>query len=120
MTNAFRCPETGLVDFFDEPGSYPCQYCGGEHHTYEAGTPLKMVGPPMVIGDRLPKHHDYSCGCDIESKSQRRRIYAAKGLNVTSIAEHTKQNPEVMPRRHPVVSYAGQTHRETRKGRREV
>jgi len=82
----------------------------------EAATELAAKGKgPYVIGDRLPKHYDYGLGCEIDSKSQERRVYKAKGLRPKSVAEHRQQHGG-MEKRGPIVSYAGQ---KNHKGRLE-
>jgi hypothetical protein len=120
VSHVIRCPETGLVEWFDEAGFHRCPFCGKSHETYEAGAPLKEEGLPNVIGDKLPKHMDYSCGAVIDSKSQRRRVYKEKGLVERSISEHRKENPEIMARRGTISSYSGQADRSSPRGRKEI
>jgi len=65
-----------------------------------------------VIGDRLKKHFDYSAGCVIDSKSQRRRIYKEKGMNLNSAAEYRRNNATNIPaKENTAVSYPGQKDR---------
>jgi len=92
MMHAFRCPKTGLPEMFDEPGEHDCAACGGRHETYPTGCRILSAGPPAVIGDRLTPHMDWAAGCWINSRSQRRKIYAKKGLRLKSIAEDRRQH----------------------------
>lgn len=107
MTYAFRCPQVGLVEFFDSPGRHKCPFCNSSHATYEAGAPPKEEGLPNVIGDKLGKHYDWAAECEITSKSQRRRVYEEKGLRLKSYAEHRRQHGGLQPFGKG-YSYAGQ------------
>lgn len=46
---------------------------------------------PAVIGDRLRPHYDWALGEKVSSKSERRRKYAAAGLQLTSIKEYRRR-----------------------------
>ncbi len=106
--HAFRCPKTGIPEMFDDPGVQPCGSCGGEHETYPTGVPDTSGGFPSVIGDRLLPHMDWAAGCEITSKSQRRRIYAAKGLSIKSADEHRRKHGG-LEKRGKAGIYPGQT-----------
>ena len=107
MSYAFRCPETGLVEWADCAGVHPCPFCNGKHETFQCGPPPQREGAPYVRGDRISKYFDWSCGCEIDSKTLRKRRYMEKGLVEKSEKEHRKQHNE--PKYKPsVVSYAGQ------------
>ena len=72
---------------------------------------------PNVIGDKLPKHHDWSLGEDISSKSERRRKYAENGMVVRSFAE--RQRRAGRGGKHGVAySFAGQKDRRSSSERR--
>ncbi len=106
MGFAFRCPQTGLVDWTDSPDPAKCPFCGEKHEVYETGVPRSIDGVPSIHCDTLPKHMDWAAGCEITSKSQRRRIYAEKGLHEKSYAEEKRQHGGMEHQR--VVSYPGQ------------
>ena len=112
MSYAFRCTETGLVEFVEAPGRHYCAICGGTHPTYQIGPPERQQGAPNVKGDRLPKHWDWSLGTFVDSKSQRDRLCAENGMHMKSIAEHKRQFPETFEgKKGTGVSYAGQKNR---------
>jgi hypothetical protein len=114
MSYAFRCDVTGLVEWCDTAGKQSCPYCHGQHETYVCGAPPKEEGAPAVHGDELNSYWDWSAGCKIESKSQRRRVYAEKGLEERSASEHYRKYGEpVGVTKGTTFSYAGQTNRST-------
>lgn len=114
MSWAVKCDETGLVDFVPGPGLHVCQCCGQGHEAYECGPGAKAEGMPIVIGDRMPRHFDYSLGCEVESKSQERRLMQEKGLRYKSLAECRSQGYGGHCRPAPIMSYAGQKKRSSR------
>ena len=111
MGYVFRCPKTQLVEFFDSPGRHECPFCPGQHETYQSGVE-KQEGFPNVIGDELAKHFDWAAGCEINSKTQRRRIYKEKGLVLKSFSEERRHRD--IPKTGTGYSYPGQKdHRST-------
>ncbi len=108
MNYAFRCTQTGLVDWTDSSDPVKCSFCGETHEVFETGAPPAEDGTPNIIGDKLLKHMDWAAGCEITSKSQRRRIYAQKGLHEKSYAEEKRKHGG-MEKTGTVYSYAGQT-----------
>lgn len=72
----YQCVACGARAF--EPGD--C--CGKPMESYRAGSPEKVAGAPMVIGDHLPRHFDASIGREVDSKSQRAKAYRDMGLNM--------------------------------------
>lgn len=108
--DAFKCASCGWREF-DPAGE--CPQCGGRMKKYRAGAPPKRAGAPNVIGDQLARHMDYSLGEEVSSKSERRRKYAAAGLNETTFGE-VKAKRELRIRDGTGFSYAGQrNHRST-------
>lgn len=77
------------------------------------GMPKKPAKAPVVIGDRMPSHFDYSLGAQIDSRSQEKRIMQAKGLRFKSVSEERQQHGG-MEKRGPIISYKGQTKHKTR------
>ena len=115
MSFAFRCPQTGLPDFADDKVVI-CPYCHQKHDTHPVGgvnTDADLGA--NVIGDRLTPYMDWSAGQVINSKSQRRRVYAAKGLREKSIAEDRRQHGGETIRT-GAISYGGQKNRATPTG----
>ena len=130
MSYAFRCTETGLVEWADCAGVQPCPFCNGQHMTYECGLPrvvskdsqqepakektvfgkpaINGIQSPYIRGDRISKYYDWSCGSEIDSKSQRKRKYAEKGLVEKSEREHRRQHNEP-DYKQVAVSYPGQS-----------
>ena len=115
MSWAYRCSETGIIEFPESGGKHSCQYCDGEHLAYQIGAPPAEEGirAPHVIGDELNKHFDWAAGCEIDSKSQRRRIYKQKGLRLKSIDEHYRDNPAPNIPSGKTFSFKGQTNHRT-------
>ncbi len=108
MTTAYRCTKCGAVAW--ERG--PCWNCGGKTKPYQAGPPAKQRGVPFVRGDRMAKHFDYAAGEWIDSRSQRNRVYAAKGLVPMSYAEYKRRHGSSLPAKPGTIyAYAGQRRR---------
>ncbi len=112
MSYAFRCDKTGLPEIVDCPGTHPCPFCSGKHEAYETGIE-KSEGMPSIHDDKLRPHFDHAAGCEISSKSQRRRIYKEKGLRLKSYTEHYRHNPKPGPKPGTVISYPGMTSRKS-------
>ena len=60
MSHSFRCPKTGLAEWFDSPGEHPCPFCKGKHSTEITGPPKKQEGfgmaPPPFKRHYSPVH----------------------------------------------------------------
>ncbi len=108
MNWGYRCDVTGFPDSCGQEGVNPCPHCHGRHEAYEVGAPPMREGCGTTIGDELRPYFDWSAGCKISSKSERRRIYAEKGMQEKSLAEHYRNNPTPGPKPGRAVSYAGQ------------
>ena len=64
-----------------------------------------------IITDEVRPFYDHACGAKITSKSQRRKLYAAQGLRLKSVAEHKRQYPGEFENKtfnKKAVSYDGQ------------
>ena len=94
MSFAYRCPQTGLVEFADREGAVRCPTCGQRHETFRTGPPVRPKGPPAVRQDSLRKHYDWSVGAWVDSRSQKKRLYDDAGLIEKSMDDHRKQFPE--------------------------
>lgn len=102
---AYECPSCGAKSF--DRGK--CWLCGKKMVAYEAGHKPES-GCPQIIGDRLIRHFDYAIGQEVDSKSQLRKIYKAKGLNQTSPGEFRRRwNLASLKKRD--VYYSGKTSR---------
>ncbi len=113
MSWVVRCSKTGMCDWVESSGLHLCS-CGGKHKAYEAGAPPKERGATSVIPDTLRSHFDWSVCRQIESRSQRNRIYADKGMNLNSIAEDNRNYGDGCWGRSRAVSYSGQrSHKST-------
>ncbi len=100
----YKCPKCGLKDW----AKGKCPFDGYQFvFSHLVGLPISSTGATTVIGDKLPRHYDWAAGCWIDSKSARKRIYAAKGLRLKSWKEHVRQHGTT-GRKPKVVSYAGQ------------
>ena len=79
------------------------------------GLPVAAISTRIsVIGDRITKHFDYALGCEIESRSQERRLDRERGLVRNTVSEH-RQRYGGMEKPVPIISYPGQTTRSGRK-----
>jgi len=94
-----------------------CAGCAGWFHFVDEETHLRLTGklPPItisgglpnVVPDKMTKHYDYASGDWIESRSQKRRIYKAKGMVQVSAKEEWRDKEK--PRTSGFVSsYDGQ------------
>ena len=45
-----------------------------------------------VVPDKMTKHYDYAVGATIDSRSQKRRVYAENDMIMVSAAEEAKKN----------------------------
>jgi len=117
MHYGYKCDTTGLVEFVDGPGDYVCPHCSDKHEAYAMGVPSGGNGVPFVIQDSITPYFDWSAGCKIDSKSQRRRVYAELGMFERSAAEvyRKKGVPEGMVSG-KTISYSGQDNRSRRNG----
>lgn len=106
----YRCPKCGVKGFKPK-----CWNCGAHMDTYECGPPVREEGCPAVIGDKLHKYFDWAAGAWIGSRTEQKKVYKAKGMQLTSVAEHRRQNATNAPlHENTARSYAGQkSHRST-------
>jgi len=74
---------------------------------------------PYVVGDRVPKHYDYSLGTEVNSRAQQNRLLAEKDMRLVSPSEH-KQRFGGPPKRGVGYSYAGQTAHKSTAERRQL
>lgn len=91
MSFVYYCNKVLIPEWVDGPGVYDCPHCGCRHEAYEAGPPAPEPGMPNIVSDKIPKHHDWAAGCDISSRSQRKRVYKQKGLRRMSLAEYNRK-----------------------------
>ena len=60
MSNyAFRCPKSGLVEWFPTEGSHQCPFCKGIHVAHEVGAPPKPEGYG-VTNKPFPRHYSFT------------------------------------------------------------
>ena len=81
---------------------------------YDAGPPKSTEGSPTLIADGMERHFDYAIGREVDSKSERARVYREMGVNLTSAAEWRRRHGDgdyTKPGK--AVSFAGQTHRKS-------
>ena len=109
MSWAYRCSQTGLVDFCDGPGLQTCS-CGQEHEAYEVGAG-DTGGPVNIVGDKLPKHFDWGVCEWIDSRARRKSLYKAKGLRFQSRGEYRANHGGLESWGRKAFSYAGQKDR---------
>ncbi len=102
----YVCPTLGR-NFTEADAPVYCE-CGDVHQVFPCGAPPAEAGMPNICGDELRKHFDWSVGAEVTSKSQRRRLYAQKGMIEKSSSEYYREHgaPAVRGRGY---SYAGQT-----------
>ena len=78
-----------------------CDACGGWYHFVDEETHLRLIGeaPPIrtigglaqVVPDRMTEHYDYAVGAVINSRSQKRRVYAENDMIMVSAAEEARK-----------------------------
>ena len=98
----YQC-SCGCVD--SKPGR--CWNCGGRFSDEYTGGASKEEGAPNFIGDELRPHMDWSLGHVVRSKSERRKEYEARGLNIQSAAEMRRNRPTNAPKTNRVINYPG-------------
>lgn len=118
MIYVARCPKGAKFVYAESlTCEVVCPDCGETHE----GEPTSFAVLPNanVIGDELRPHFDWSAGVKITSKSQRRKVYAEKGLNLSSVSEYRRKHGG-MERTASACSYAGQTNHKSAAERRQV
>lgn len=113
MSYAYKCPVCG--GGFTESDT-PVLCCGAERTTYACGLPPQDFSePPNIIGDELHgkrRKFDWAAGQRFDSKSERRRVLAAKGLSEMGFGEARREG---LLGDHPsptkTISFGGQTKR---------
>ena len=115
MTTIYGCADCGCREF--ERGR--CWNCGGNFSVeQQCGAPPPVAGMPNIVPDSLRPHFDYAAGCRIDSKSQRRRIYAAKGLALNTPKDWESKFNMPLDKPGPTVNYRGQKLRRSSAERR--
>ena len=83
-----------------ESGWRQCSACGGWCNFVDEDTHQRLNGhramfdhsdgpvqPPVVIPDKMARHMDFALGREIESRSQKRRLYKENGIEMVSAKE---------------------------------
>lgn len=119
MIYSLRCDLNNQFAYVegDKITSATCPLCGSSH----ACEPTKLSFMPTVAfqGDELRKHMDWALGQEVTSKSERKRLYTAKGLREKSYSEHRRQHG-APPKSGVGYSYAGQTNNKSTAERRQL
>lgn len=106
---AFECPSCGCKAF-----KQPCFNCGMLMVEYDAGPSKSTEGCPALIADGMESHFDYAIGREVDSKSERKRVYEEMGVNLTSAKEWRRKYGDgdyTTPGK--AVGFPGQTHRKS-------
>lgn len=119
MSFAVRCQVCGMPDFVDSGGTVNCPHCGMPCQAYQCGVPAKQAGPSNIIGDRIPKHMDWSLGQEVGSRSERKRVLAGRNMMDISPSEY-KNKFGGLEKHGTAYSYAGKTHNKSTAERRQI
>ena len=104
-----QCPTCGPT--IAAPGV--CPGCGEIAPSHALHKRVVVPGPPMVIGDRLAKHYDWSLGKMVGSKAERKRMYKDAGMTMHGIADARAMKGIPRMQHQRVVNYSGMGNRKS-------
>ena len=135
MERRLACPKCGYPSVVDDDLPRKCSACLLTRHKVvmlvpdeRHITPLEPTDgpkrserfmPQLAPRDRLHKHMDWAAGQEISSRSQRRKVYAEKGLVEKSYSDHKRQHGG-LDRVPGAISFPGQKDRKSSSEKQKI
>ena len=91
MAYFFRCPTTGLGEFFNSPGEHRCPFCREIHDAHECGLPPKELGAPII--QTFKERYAFEHKTVLTSRKQEEALDRKAGFATITAAEQKEHQP---------------------------